>query len=272
LNLSLVAATAIGHTAVFAIALLLQDRRRRRAEDRADANAADLRAAYDHIRQVTARLLDAQESERSRIARELHDDIGQQLAVLATNVQLSGDTEETVAQIDRIATRVRDMSHRLHPAMLQLVGLIESVRSLQGQQSQSGVAIDFTHHDIPRQLQPALSLCLFRVIQESVQNAIKHGQPRRISIEVRRVDNNLVLTVADDGRGFDVQAACGRGLGLISIIERAKVHDGKVVIRSKPGAGTRIEVQVPLPEHGDGRGTKSASPLNLCQNTSQYVC
>jgi signal transduction histidine kinase len=268
---SLVAVATTGQTAVFAIAILLQDKRRRRAEEQAEAQAVELQRTYDHIRRVNARLVDAQESERSRIARELHDDIGQQLALLATNVRLSGDTEDTLAQIDGMARRVREMSHRLHPAMLQLVGLIESVRSLQIEQSRSGVAIDFTHRDMPQQLQPALSLCLFRMIQEALQNAIKHGQAHHISIDVRRVDHAVMLTVVDDGRGFDVQAGYGKGLGLISIIERAEIHGGRVIIRSKPGAGTRIEAQVPLPDDSH-RVTEPVALSNLCQNTSHYVC
>jgi signal transduction histidine kinase len=260
------AVATIGQTAAFAIALLLQDKRRRRAEAQADAHAVELQRSYDHIRRVTARLVDAQDSERSRIGRELHDDIGQQLALLATNVRLSGDTEETVAQIAGIARRVREMSHRLHPALLQLVGLIASVHSLQREQSRGGAAIDFTHRDIPQQLQPALSLCLFRVIQEAVQNAITHGQARHIAIDLRRVDHDLMLTVADDGRGFDVQAGYGTGLGLISIIERTEIQGGKVVIRSTPGAGTRIEAQVPLPDGGH-RMTTPASP---CDGRSEH--
>jgi signal transduction histidine kinase len=272
LDVPLLAVGMIGQTAVFAAAMLFQDKRRRRAEEQADARETELRTAYDHIRDIGARFLDAQESERSRIARELHDDIGQQLALLATNLRLSGDSEETVAQIDSVARSVREMSHRLHPAMLQLMGLIESVRSLQREHARSGVAIDFTHRDVPRELPAAVSLCLFRVIQEALQNAIKHGHARHVSIDVRRTDNAWMVTVADDGRGFEVHAACGKGLGLISIVERTEAHGGSVVVRSKPGAGTRVEAHVPVNGHVGHPLTRPVLPSNLYQNTGHSVC
>lgn len=272
LHVPVAAIAIVGQTALFAAVILFQDKRRRRAEEQADARETELRAAYDHIRHIGARLVDAQESERCRIARELHDDIGQQLALLATNIRLSADTEDRLAQIDAIARSVREMSHRLHPAMLQLIGLVESVRTLQRDQSRAGIAIAFSHRDIPRELPPQLTLCLFRIVQEALQNAINHARARHVSIDISRLENDLTVTVADDGEGFEVQAACGKGLGLISIIERAEGHGGRVVVQSKPGAGTQIEAHVPLDGHGGRAQRTPVAPSVPCQNRSHYVC
>jgi signal transduction histidine kinase len=217
-------------------------------------------------------LIDAQESERSRIARELHDDIGQQLAVLATNLRLSGDTTQALTHIDAIARSARTLSHRLHPAMLRLTGLVESVRSLQREQCQSGVAIAFTHRDIPRDLPAAVTLCLFRVIQEGVQNAIKHSRARQVSVDVRRVGSDVALSIVDDGRGFDVEGSCGKGLGLISLVERVEAVRGTVVLRSKPGLGTTIVAHVPTLDHDGERLTIRAPQATTCQKSSPYVC
>ena len=264
-RLLLAAATAVG-------AMVLHGKRRRRAEQEPSGTHAAPQMPYDRLRDINARLIDAQESERSRIARELHDDIGQQLAVLATDLRLSGDANEALARIDAIARSVRTLSHRLHPGMLRLAGLVESVRSLQREQSGSDVAIAFTHGDIPRDLPAAVTLSLFRVIQEGIQNAIRHGRPRQVSIDVRRVGSDVALSIVDDGRGFDVEAACGKGLGLISLVERVEGVGGTVVVCSKPGLGTKIEAQVPLRDRDGEPQAICASEAMTCQNSSPNVC
>ena len=192
--------------------------------------------------------------ERSRIARELHDDISQQLAVLKIDLKLLGRTvqgpaeavaAEAVKRTEDIVTSVHDLSHRLHPARLRLVGLVEALDGLQSELSKPDVTITFAHENVPPMLAPDLNLCLFRIVQEALQNALKYSKARNVSVDLRGVSDGIALTIVDDGVGFDVDAAWGRGLGLISMHERVEAIGGTFEIRSSPGAGTRLEVSVP---------------------------
>jgi signal transduction histidine kinase len=226
--------------------LIVQRRRKRQVEERLRCREAELRISYDRIRDVGGRLLTAQEAERSRIARELHDDIGQQLALLRFDLHhLSGDAE-ALCRLDEVAKSVHDLSHRLHPAKLQLMGLVPSLRALAREHSRTGIAVSFTHTDVPPDLSPALTLCLFRVIQESLGNTVKYGHAASVRVELQRDATALTLTIVDDGVGFDVEKAWGKGLGLVSIRERVESAGGTVVISSRPGSGTRFDVRVPL--------------------------
>jgi len=235
--------------------LLVQGARRRWAENEAKKSQAELRRSYDRIRDLGGRLLAAQESERSRIARELHDDISQQIALLSMDLEIintakdaQADPEALREALDRtqeIARSVHDLSHRLHPAKLRLVGLVGALASLPRELAQSGVAIAFTHDMVPSILPHDLTLCLFRVGQEAVQNAIKHGAARNIAINLSHAAGRLNLTISDDGKGFDIAADSGKGLGLISMRERVELMGGTLAVQSAPGAGTRLEVAVP---------------------------
>lgn len=245
----------VAQTALIA-GLLVQGVRRRRAENEARGSQAALRRSYDRIRDLGGRLLAAQESERSRIARELHDDISQQIALLSMDLELLNtakaaqtDPEGLREALDRtqeIARSVHDLSHRLHPAKLRLVGLVGALASLPRELAQSGVAITFTHDMVPSSLPHELTLCLFRVGQEAVQNAIKHGAARNVTIDLSDGGGRLNLTIGDDGKGFDVAADSGKGLGLISMRERVELMGGTLAVHSAPGAGTRLEVAVPF--------------------------
>lgn len=205
----------------------------------------ELQRSRDGLDALRARLLDAQVSERTRIARELHDDVAQQIAALAIDLRLPGRRENCLQQVDAIYKTLRDLSHRLHPARLQFIGLAESIRSMQRERSSTSSTITFEHDDIPPDLPPALTLCLYRVAQEAVHNAIKHGHAPNIAIALRRAENGFELTIADDGSGFDVAATFGQGLGLISIGEQVETAGGTVDIESSPGSGTRLKVGVP---------------------------
>lgn len=237
-------------------ALLIQRSRRREAEEHLRGREAELRTSYERIRDLGARLLNAQETERSRIARDLHDDIGQKLAILAFDLNSFERTApgppdkvvtEALDRIDDLVRSVRDLSHRLHPAKLRLLGLVAALNGLEHELSHSGIAIAFTHSNVPPTLPPDLTLCLFRVAQESLQNAIKYSQARRVTLQLTGGADSLTLTSIDDGVGFDVEAAWGKGLGLISMVERLEALGGTLKIRSTPGGGTRVETTVPLP-------------------------
>jgi signal transduction histidine kinase len=235
--------------------LRVQRTRRRQAEERVRGNQEELRTSYERIRDLGSRLLNAQETERSRIARELHDDISQQMALLEIDLELlggavQGDAEglasEVLNRAQSVAKSVHDLSHRLHPAKLRLIGLVAALHGLQRELSQSHIAITFTHDNVPSTLPPDLTLCLFRIVQEALQNAIKYSGAYQVRVHLAGDAQGLTLKIEDDGVGFDVSAAWGKGLGLISIDERLEAIGGTFEIRSKPGAGTRLEVTVPF--------------------------
>ncbi len=244
----------LAQTALIA-GLLVHRTRRRQAEEQVRGGQAELRTSYERIRDLGSRLLNAQETERSRIARELHDDISQQVAVLAIDLELLGSVhevhpeglaEDALNRAHDIARSVHDLSHRLHPAKLRLIGLVAALQGLQTELSRSDVAVTFTHDNVPVALPPDLMLCLFRLVQEALQNAIKHSGAGHISVHLAGVANGVALTIVDDGSGFDVDAAWGRGLGLISMAERLEAMGGTLEIHSRPNAGTRVAVRVPV--------------------------
>jgi signal transduction histidine kinase len=235
------AATVLVGQSVLIAGLLVQRARRRQAEAR--------------IRDLGVRLLNAQESERSRIARELHDDISQQVALLEMDLELLGGALDGQAEglagdalhrAQGIAKSVHDLSHRLHPAKLRLIGLVSALKGLQRELSQPDFAIGFTHDRVPSKLPPEVTLCLFRIVQEALQNAIKYSGATHAAVHLSGTAEALELTIVDDGVGFDVDTAWGKGLGLISMDERVEAIGGRFDIRSKPGAGTRVTVRVPL--------------------------
>jgi signal transduction histidine kinase len=248
------AVTALLAQAALIAGLLIHRAKRQDAEQQMRRSQAALRNSYERVRNLGSRLLNAQESERSRVARELHDDISQQLAVLKIDLKRLGRTVqgpaeavagEAVKRTEEIVTSVHDLSHRLHPARLRLVGLVGALDGLQGELSTPDVTITFVHDNVPPVLVPDLSLCLFRIVQEALQNALKYSKAHNVSVDLRGVSDGIALTIVDDGVGFDVDAVWGRGLGLISMHERVEAMGGTFEIRSGPGAGTRLEVRVP---------------------------
>ena len=258
---SVVAALALLVTQSALIAgLLVHRRRRRRAEGQARESAAKLRASYERIRDLGGRLLEAQEAERARIARELHDDVSQQLALLAFDLELlRGENPFDGQQSDRlvqtacdrakdVARSVHALSHRLHPVRLQMLGLVASLRGLTQELSTPDLPIAFLHKDVPAEVPQEITLCLFRVVQEALHNAAKHSAGSHVVVHLSgTAQSGLVLTIVDDGTGFDVDNAWACGLGLVSITERVESVNGRIGIRSTPGFGTRLEVAVPTP-------------------------
>ena len=247
--------TALVAQAALIALLVIQRTRRRKAEQETRRSQAALHASYEKIHDLGSRLLNAQDDERSRIARDLHDDISQQLAVLSFDLTRWGrtaQTAETVAaealkRAEEIGASVRELSHRLHPATLRMMGLVDAVNGLKKELLQPGVTITFTHEGVPATLPPGFTLCLFRVVQEALQNASKHSQARNVSVDLTGTSDGIALTIVDDGVGFDVDAAWRKGLGLISVRERVEAIGGTFGLRSSPGAGTRLEVSVPVP-------------------------
>ena len=240
--------------------LLVQKRKRRHAEELDRGSQAELRASSDRIGDLRRRILGAQDFERSRIVRWLHDDIRQELALLAADLRtLSGFGRArrrefhvrsgiALERAHALAKRVHDLAHRLHPVKIRLIGLIPALKALQRELSQSGLQIAFVHDSVPEALPEEFSLCLFRVVQEALHNAIRHSGATRISVHLSRRDNGLAVTIVDNGSGFDVVTAWGNGLGLFNMRERLEAIGGTLNIHSSAGAGTRLEMFSPLRE------------------------
>jgi PAS domain S-box-containing protein len=208
---------------------------------------------------VSHRLIEAQEQERTRIARELHDDIGQRLALLAVELQQLHQSAPTLPvvrsrmgelqkQAGEIATDIQTMSHELHSSKLEYLGIAAAMGSFcQEFGEKTNVQIDFKSHDLPNRLSPDISLCLFRVLQEALHNSAKHSRVRHVEVGLWGTPDEIHLTVSDSGTGFDIQAAReSRGLGLISMQERLKLVKGMLSIESEPKRGTTIHARVPL--------------------------
>jgi signal transduction histidine kinase len=245
------------------VALVMQAVRRRKAEALLRRSQAEVRRGAERIRDLGRRLFGAQEAERSRIARELHDDVSQRIAILTMDLQLLAgfgsewDAEaeklarEALERADGIMNSLRDLSRRLHPAMLRLIGLVAALHTLQRELSRPGMSIVFSHEGVPPTLPDDLALGVFRVVQEALQNAARHSGARNVSVRLQGEQTALTVTVVDDGRGFDLNAARGKGLGLVSMSERLETIGGLLTIRTRPNEGTRLEMSVPLPMEAD---------------------
>jgi PAS domain S-box-containing protein len=228
------------------------------------ADITERKLAVDALSKVGGRLIEAHEEERAWIARELHDDIGQQLALLANNLELmQGNLPDSAAEIrdrineqvnrvNEISTDVQGLSHRLHSSKLRYLGIVVAARSFcQALSEQHKVEIDFTHADIPTAVPEEISLCLFRIMQEGLQNAVKHSGARHFEVKLQGETDGILLTLSDAGVGFDPEAVVSsRGLGLISMQERVNLVRGIFSIESAPKQGTTIRVRVPLQREG----------------------
>jgi len=229
------------------------------------ADVTERKLAEETLSKVGGRLIEAHEEERTRIARELHDDIGQRLALLANNLELmEQDPPDSIAEVRKriyedlkrlreIASDLQAMSHRLHSSKLQFLGIVAAAKSFcQELAEQHQVEIDFTDVDIPTAVPEEISLCLYRVMQEALQNAVKHSGGRHIEVELRGTPDGIHLFVRDAGLGFDPQAlANNRGLGLVSMQERVNLLKGTFSIGSRPGCGTTIHACLPLNTWGE---------------------
>jgi PAS domain S-box-containing protein len=223
-------------------------------------DVSDRKLAEEALSGVNSRLIEAQERERARIARELHDDIGQRLALLTIELEqfrqkfsdLPAEPLHRIAELRNhssdIATDVQSLSHELHSSKIEYLGIATALRAFCHDFSdQQNVEIGFAHDEIPRSLPQEISLCLFRVSQEALQNALKHSGTRHFDVELRNSSSEIQLTVRDSGSGFDSEAALRtHGLGLISMAERVKLVGGRLSIDSQPHRGTTIRASVPL--------------------------
>lgn len=223
------------------------------------ADITERKLAEEALTTLRRRLIAAHEAERARISRDLHDDFGQRLALVLMSLnhlkRAAGHTDEDRDQIDNVVKQVGDiskgirhLSHQLHSATLDYLGLVVALRGLCKELSQQQkVEIRFSHYDIPETVTPEISLCLFRVLQEALHNALKYSKVDRFEVDLRGTPGWIDLIIRDAGVGFDpVKAMKGKGLGLISIQERLKLLNGQLSIDSKQGHGTVVHARVPF--------------------------
>jgi PAS domain S-box-containing protein len=221
----------------------------------------DRHRTEEEAREVSGRLITAQEDERTRLARELHDDLSQSLALLSVDLDLFGQQqpqemgdsargriEELAIQVRNLSSEVHRLSHELHPAKLEQLGLTAALRSFcKDVAAAHKIAVEFEARDVPRAMPDAVALCLYRIAQEAVQNVVKHSGATHAQVELVGSTNAIKLTISDDGTGFDLEKIRGNGsLGLVSMRERVRVVHGQLSLDSTKGQGTRVEAQVPV--------------------------
>jgi signal transduction histidine kinase len=213
---------------------------------------------------LRAKFVAAQESERRRLARELHDDLGQQVALLLLKLDMAtGDRQlsptrllvtlsETGDGLRRLATAIQDLSHDLYPGRLRLLGLEETLRALCSEVSAASHAqIRFHSDGLPSGVSEEAALSLVRVAQEALRNALKHSEARIIDVLLTATASQLTLRIADDGGGFDSVASQLAGIGLLTMRERVELLGGRLIVTTAPACGTTIEAIVPLRDRSD---------------------
>jgi signal transduction histidine kinase len=243
-------------------ALLVQRRNRRRVEIALHESEGKARASYDEVRQLAGRLITAREEERTRIARDLHDDIGQRVASLSialSRVQrqipdVSNPARQALSDLEQQSTQLsadlRHLSHELHPGALEHLGLLEALRErCDDFKQESGLSVQFEIAETWRDVPDAVALCLYRVAQEALRNVATHAKAQKVTISLEQLDGHVTMHVADDGCGFEPTASPHRiGLGLVSLNERVHTLGGTLAVSTARGAGTRVAVTLPAGE------------------------
>jgi PAS domain S-box-containing protein len=223
-------------------------------------DVTERKRAAEALSTVSQRLIEAHEEERKWIARELHDDINQRVALLAVALEclkqsLSHSPQEAKRQVReaydqvvQLGSEIQALSHRLHSSKLEYLGLAAAAAGFCKEFAErQKMEIAFHSEDMPQKLAPEVGLCLFRVLQEAIQNAAKHSQARSIEVALTGAADQIQLLVQDSGIGFDPEAALnGEGLGLTSMKERLRLVQGELSIESGPSRGTSIRARVPL--------------------------
>jgi signal transduction histidine kinase len=234
-----------------------------RVIERADAEE-HLREYAERLTTLSRRLIEAQESERRVVSRELHDEIGQAFTALKLNLQalIAGidpeatrvTLEESLGLADQALRQARDLSLDLRPALLDDLGLVPALRwYLDRQGKRAGFATEFAASDVGNEVPAEVATTCFRIAQEALTNVARHAAATKVTMELSRRGTVLELVVRDCGRGFDAAraslgAAGGESLGLLGMRERAALVGGSLTIDSTPGSGTEVRVQLPVPE------------------------
>jgi len=235
---------------------------RRNAEDRIRESRAALEQSHREIQYLAGRLIEAQDTERARIARDLHDDVSQQLAGVSiafsglkqrlggygVSEELQQELVDLQQQTLTLARNVRQLSHDLHPAVLKHLGLERALTSYCGELERShGVVMRCGAEGDFASIGPEAGLCVYRIAQEALRNVVAHAGASRAEVRLFRRGDDTEITITDDGRGFDVNDPERRkGLGLVSITERAKLAGGTISIETGLNRGTRVHAAIPV--------------------------
>lgn len=226
-------------------------------------DVTDSKRANALNRDLAGRLITSQEVERRRIARELHDDVSQKVALLNIGIDevvrqiAAGEPRGRLQQLSEftkeVAGDLRDLSHELHGSRLESLGLIAAIDVLCRDTSKHiGVTVPFTHGLLPQDVDPNVSLCLYRIAQEALSNIARHSHARHAQVALICENRTLTLQIADSGVGFDPHSTRQSGLGLISMRDRVAFLRGQLAIHAVPGGGTRIGVNIPIGPLADG--------------------
>jgi two-component system, NarL family, sensor histidine kinase FusK len=236
-----------------ALAAVIAERERAEQEHQRLIREQAAMEARHALAAANRKLIEAQEQERSRIARELHDNVSQRLALLMFELSAPPESQSTAvdlhARVSEIAADVHALSHNLHWSKLDVLGFATAMEMLckeVGEQYQVRVALHA--HDVPTQLPPDTALCLYRILQEALQNAAKHSGVGDVDVRLWGTSEDMNLEVSDRGAGFDLETASKRspGIGLVSMRERIQLVCGELSIQSARQRGTRIHARVPL--------------------------
>ena len=231
------------------------------------ADITERKDAEKALSGMSRKLIEAQEQERASIARELHDDICQRLALLAIELEQieqnpPGSDSQLQAQVKALRVRTMDvsvriqaLSHELHSSKLEYLGLVAAMRSWCKEFADlQKMEIQFKSHDVATSPPPDVSLCLFRVLQEGLHNAAKHSGVKNVEVQLGEKLSEIFLTIRDLGRGFEMhKVILERGLGLTSMQERVRIVNGTISIETKPMGGTTIHVRIPVAADEDSR-------------------
>jgi len=231
---------------------------RKQAEEALRRSTAALRRSHRQIQHLAGKLIVAQEEERKRVARELHDDVNQKLAALAITLSkmkmqlnpmdaVHGQITDLQRRTGELTDDVRRLSHRLHPDTMEHVGLVAALKSYCTEFSKnSGISVQISVPEDVEPVRPDVALCLYRVTQESLQNVRKHSGASEARVRLSETHQGLRLLISDGGVGFDVaRGRASKGLGLVSMQERVRLVGGTFLLESGPGKGTELQVLVP---------------------------
>jgi PAS domain S-box-containing protein len=235
---------------------------RKRAEETIRESEAALQVSHREIQRLAGRLIEAQDAERARVARDLHDDVSQQLAALSIgfsglNHRVAGLPGSADAQRDlralhqrtlTLTETVRHLSYDLHPTVLQHVGLMAALTEYCAELSHPDLAMTCTAEGDFEGLAPEAALCFYRIAQEALRNVVAHAGASVATVHLRRIGEIVELSIADDGRGFALAGShrSGKGLGLVSITERVRLAGGTLSVVSELNKGTRLRAQIPV--------------------------
>jgi signal transduction histidine kinase len=240
--------------------LLINRAQRRRAERELQRAHQALLKSQEEFRNLAGKLLSVQESERRRLAREMHDDLTQRLAVLAIDIgKIERDFQDTkdpvVGNLQSIRERlvslsgdIHAISRQLHPSILEDLGLVDAIKSeCSSFTRREGITVDYHNEGVPPRIPADVAICIYRIVQEGLRNVAKHSGATQLQISLIGKDDSIHLTIKDQGAGFDLKEDEKKlGLGLVSMQERVRLIQGNISIESQPGKGTVINVRASL--------------------------